>query len=76
MSGERRALTHLVGLIPDRDWRSMVQLAQLGLFPSSEAARAFCRKHRHHLVLGKKGRLIVVDKRSLDRYLEARALSA
>lgn len=73
---EGRVLNHLVGSLRDRDWKTMNQLAQLGLFPSSEAARKFCTKHRADLVLGRKGRVLLVDKRSLDRVFEQRARTA
>jgi hypothetical protein len=76
MSVERRPLAHLIGAVTDRDWRDMKQLAQTGLFPSSEAARQFVRKYRHELVVARKGRRWLVDLRSLNRLLEAQARSA
>ena len=76
MNGDPRPLRHLIGTVTTREWMTMVQLAATGLFRSSEAARMFCRRHKEDLVLGKKGRVLLVDKRSLDRLLEQRAKSA
>jgi hypothetical protein len=73
MSADRRPLTHLVGAITDRTWLTCRQLAEAGTFASSEAARKFCLKHKASLILGRKGRVLLVDKRSLDRFFEARA---
>jgi hypothetical protein len=72
-SGEPRPLTHLIGQITERKWRTMVQLAEAGIFASSEAARKFCLKHQDSLILGRKGRVLLVDQRSLDRFFEQRA---
>ena len=69
---EPRRLTHLVGAL-DRQWTSMNQLVADGIFPSSESARKFCLKYQGELVIGRKGRLLLVDRRSLDRFFEARA---
>jgi hypothetical protein len=75
MSTERRALTHLIGTITSREWRTMQQLVAEGVFCSTEAARKFCVRHKSDLVLGRKGaRVLVVDKRSLDRYFEQQGL--
>jgi hypothetical protein len=71
---ESRALTHLVGQLRDRDFKTMRQLADLGLFPTSEAARKFVTRHKADLILGRKGaRVLLVDKRSLDRLFETLA---
>lgn len=70
MTGER-PLTALVGPSPGRQWRTMQQLVDSGVWRSTEAARAFCRRHAGDLVLGRKGRALLVDQRSLDRLLEA-----
>jgi hypothetical protein len=74
-SGEPRPLTHLIGQITERRWRTMVQLTEAGIFASSEAARKFCLKHQADLILGRKGRVLLVDQRSLDRFFEQRAVA-
>lgn len=74
-AGPRR-LTHLLGgIVPDRDWLTMAQLAAHGKFMakdginfSPEAARKFVTRHPD-LPRGRKGRQILVDRATFDRYI-------
>ncbi len=76
-SGPRR-LTHLMaGVVPPRDWLTMAQLAEHGKFMtrdgrsfSPEAARKFVTRHRD-LPRGRRGRQLVVDRATFDRYVMA-----
>lgn len=70
-----RPLTHLMGALTTREWCSMRRLADAGLFPTADAARKFCTRHRGDLVLGRKGTRLLVDRRSLDGFLERQALT-
>lgn len=70
-----RQLRNLIDLrAVGRDWLSMRQLAERGLFPTAEAARKYVTRHRGDLVTGRKGRELLVDLGSLDRHLEGNAL--
>lgn len=58
------------GLVPDREWLTMAELAEHGKFPTAEAARKFVTRHPD-LPRGRKGRQLVVDRATFDRYLQA-----
>jgi hypothetical protein len=74
-SGPRR-LTHLfAGVVPERDWLTMPQLAEHGKFMakdgihfSPEAARKFVTRHRD-LARGHRGRHLIVDRAVFDRFV-------
>ena len=82
-TGPRR-LTHLMaGVVIQRDWLTMAQLAEHGKFMtrdgqsfSPEAARKFVTRHRD-LPRAHKGRQLLVDRAVFDRYVmdEQRAAS-
>jgi len=75
MSGEPRRLKLLAGhLTPTREWLTMAELAEHGRFPSPEAARLFVRRHRD-LPHGKRGRHLIVDRATFDRYVLERGLT-
>jgi len=71
-----RRLTHLLGgVVPPRDWLTMAQLAEHGKFMardgqcfSAEAARKFVTRHPE-LPRGRRGRQIVVDRATYDRFI-------
>jgi hypothetical protein len=71
-----RRLHHLMsGLVPERDWLTMPQLAAHGKFMakdgihfSPEAARKFVTRHRD-LPRGHRGRQLLVDRAAFDRYV-------
>ena len=46
-----RPLTHLVGMVTQRDWLTSAQLAAYAKFPSAEAARKYVRRHEAVTVL-------------------------
>jgi hypothetical protein len=79
-TGPRR-LTHLMaGLVPQRDWLTMAQLAEHGKFMakdgihfSPEAARKFVTRHQD-LPHGHRGRQLLVDRAVFDRYVMAARL--
>lgn len=74
-AGPRR-LTHLMdGLVPQRDWLTMAQLAEHGKFMtrdgrsfSPEAARKFVTRHRD-LPRARRGRQLIVDRAVFDRFV-------
>jgi hypothetical protein len=61
-------LRQLLGLTSQREWLTMAQLAAHAPFPTAEAARKFVKRHAD-LPCGRKGRLLVVDKRVWDAYV-------
>jgi len=71
-----RRLTHLFGgVVPQRDWLTMAQLAEHGKFMardgihfSPEAARKFVTRHKT-LPRGRRGRQLVVDRATYDRFI-------
>jgi hypothetical protein len=71
MKSER--LTHLIGVVRDREWLTMRELAGHGKFPTAEAARKYVTRHQADLVTGRKGRQLLVDKASFDRFYERSA---
>lgn len=74
-TGPRR-LTHLLGgVVPPREWLTMAQLAEHGKFMardgvhfSPEAARKFVTRHKA-LPRGRRGRQLVVDRATYDRFI-------
>jgi len=78
MSAGPRRLTHLLGgVVPQRDWLTMAQLAEHGKFMtrdgqhfSPEAARKFVTRHRE-LPRGRRGRQLIVDRAVYDRFVMA-----
>jgi hypothetical protein len=75
-----RRLTQLFeGVTPRRDWLTMAQLAEHGKFMtrdgqsfSPEAARKFVTRHRD-LPRARRGRQLVVDRATFDRYIVSAA---
>lgn len=75
LDGPRR-LTHLLGgIVPPREWLTMAQLAAHGKFMakdgvhfSPEAARKFVTRHPD-LPRGRRGRQILVDRATYDRFI-------
>lgn len=67
MSDQQR-LRQLLGLTSQREWLTMAQLAEHAPFPTAEAARKFVTRHTD-LPRGRKGKLLVVDKRVWDAYV-------
>jgi len=75
MSDEPRRLKYLLGgLTPAREWLTMAELAEHGRFSSPEAARIFVRRHKD-LPHGKRGRHLIVDRATFDRYVLERGLT-
>ena len=72
-----RRLLHLFGdgIVPSRDWLTMAQLAVHGKFMakdgvsfSPEAARKFVTRHTD-LPRGRRGRQLLVDRATFDRFV-------
>lgn len=61
-------LRYLLGGSPARQWLTMAELADHGRFSSPEAARIFVRRHPD-LPHGKRGRHLIVDRATFDRYV-------
>jgi hypothetical protein len=68
-------LRHLVGATRPREWMTMAELATHGRFPTAEAARKFVTRHAVDLLTGRKGRQLLVDRISFDRFLEQQKVS-
>lgn len=77
-TGPRRLAHLMAGVVPQRDWLTMAQLAEHGKFMtrdgrcfSPEAARKFVTRH-HDLPRGHRGRQLLVDRAVFDRYVMQR----